>query len=492
MSMQTVHAPLTAEPVGREELERILALQRAAYLAEGVASAAVRRSRIDRLNLAVLEHADELAEALTEDYGQRPLTLTKAFDVLGWVGDAADVYGNLEKWMEPTELDGAFIQQKPLGVVGVIGAWNFPMNLTVEPAMAVLAAGNRVMIKFPDFHVRTGRVFKKAVAEYLAEDEVAVVLGDLDTARAFSDLQLDKIIFTGSPSIGKQVAVAAARNLVPVALELGGKNPVVVARDADLALAAKRIAGSRLMNGGQVCLCPDYVFVPREVADDFVNRVIVEMNTFFPDYVDHPGVVSIVNDRNFDRVVGLIDDAVSKGARKIVAVNDAEAGLLPSRETRRIAPTVLLDVPAEATISSEEVFGPVLSVYLYDDLDEVIRYINTRPSPLAAYYYGEDSDEFRHFLEFTTSGGVCRNDGILHATVVGANFGGVGNSGSGSYHGKPGFDEFTHRRTVATGDPNVGLTDGLVGGVLASPEMIEGMNQGVAGLIAMIRGRLDA
>lgn len=487
---QTIKESLTAEPVSREELERILAVQRAAFLKEGFASAEVRRNRIDRLSLAVLEYADELADALNLDYGQRPSALTKSFDMLSWIPDAQDLRENLEEWMRPVQLQGGFIQQKPLGVIGVIGAWNFPLDLTIQPALAALAAGNRVFIKFPDFHVRTGKVLAEAVSRYFGEDEVAVVTGDLQTAQAFSELQFDKIIFTGSPAIGKTVAVAAARNLVPVTLELGGKNPVVIAHDADLDLAAKRVADTRVLNGGQICLCPDYVFVPREHADEFIGKVLAEFMALYPDYLSNPGAVSIVNDRNYDRVVGLIDDAVAKGARKIEAVNPDEASALPSRAGRRIAPTLLLDVPEPAKISSEEIFGPVLSVYLYDDVDEVINYVNTRPSPLAAYWYGGDSEEFRLFLDHTTSGGVTRNDGLIHAFLPGAGFGGIGNSGTGAYHGKAGFDEFTHHRTVAVGDEGKGISDGQIGRVLISNELITGVDQAISATIADIKSRL--
>lgn len=489
-NVQTFQEQLTAEPVSREELQRILAVQRVAFLKEGSPTAEVRRNRIDRLSLAILEYADELAEALNLDYGQRPAALTKSFDVLSWVPDAEDLRENLEEWMKPVQLSGGFIQQKPLGVIGVIGAWNFPLDLTIQPALAALAAGNRVFIKFPDFHVRTGKVLAEAVSRYFGEDEVAVVTGDLQTAQAFSDLEFDKIIFTGSPAIGKVVATAAARNLVPVILELGGKNPVVVARDADLDLAARRVAATRVLNGGQICLCPDYVFVPREHADEFIKKVSDAFMALYPDYLNNPGVVSIVNDRNYDRVVGLIDDAVAKGARKIEVANPDEADALPSRAGRRIAPTLLLDVPESAKISSEEVFGPVLSVYRYDDIHEVIEYVNTRPSPLAAYWYGGDSDEFRLFLDHTTSGGVTRNDGLIHAFLQGAGFGGVGNSGTGAYHGKAGFDEFTHRRTVAVADESKGVSDGLIGRILVSDELVGAVDMGVSASIANIKARL--
>ncbi|MFF8321047.1 aldehyde dehydrogenase family protein [Streptomyces bobili] len=483
-SETTTPAP---EHISRQELDRLVAVQREACRAEGDPTAEVRRHRIDRLVLAMLDAADDIAAALAEDYGRRPGTLTKASEILGLVEEARVLRQGLEEWMKPLPVDGpipAFIQHKPLGVVGVVTAWNFPVALAVRPALDALAAGNRVIMKFTDVHVRTGEVFAQAVAKYLGEDEVAVVCGDLRTAQEFSDLPFDKIIFTGSPAVGRLVATAAGANLVPVALELGGKNPVVVAPDADLDMAAHRIAGTRMLNGGQVCLCPDYVFVPRRHMEEFAASLQSELAGFFPTYVDNPAAVSLANERNFDRVLGMIQDAEAKGARKITAVDEE-----PSREALLIPPTLLLDVPTEARIMSEEVFGPVLSIHPYDDIAEPLDHIADHPAPLAAYWYGEDGDDFRRFLNNTTSGGVTRNDGLLHHTVDGP-FGGVGNSGSGAYGGRTGFDEFTHRRTVAAQTSPRGFTDDMVGSVLLAPGMRFGIDQAIGGAAAEIRDRL--
>lgn len=448
--------------VDKTELERILTLQRKAFLREGEVTAAVRRARVSRMAVALLENFDAIAEALSKDYGNRPPALTKAFEALSWVDDIEKTLASLEDWMAPTEIEGGFIQQKPRGVVGILGAWNFPITLTFEPAMEALAAGNRVMLNFSEFHPKTGKILAGIISERFPEDEVAFIHGDIDTARAFSELRFDHLFFTGSPKVGSLVAQAAAKNLVPVTLELGGKNPVVVARDADLDLASLRIASTRVLNGGQICLCPDYVFVPRESLDTFVGKVEKQFASFFPEYLNNPGVVSIVNERNYDRVTGLIDDAVSKGARKISVAPEGEARLLPDRQSRRIAPTILLDVPESAHISSDEIFGPVLVVHVYDDIEEVIAYVHDRPSPLAAYWYGEDGDEFKRFLNSTTSGGVTRNDGLVHAVLAGAPFGGTGQSGQGAYHGKSGFDTFTHRRAVANVTQPKGIAEDLV------------------------------
>ncbi|MGW5519217.1 aldehyde dehydrogenase family protein [Nocardia africana] len=485
----TATPPLEAPHVPKSELERLVSLQRAAYLKEGIATSETRIGRIDRLLLAVLEHLDEIATTLGEEYGRRPQALTKALDVLPSVAAAQELRDNIETWMKPERLPGGFVQKKPLGVVGVVGAWNFPLELTIHPAIDALAAGNRVIIKFPDHHPRTGALLAGAVAKYLSPDEVSVVVGDLETARLFSELQLDHLVFTGSPTIGKKVAEAAGRNLVPTTLELGGKNPVVVAKDADLSLAAHRIAGTRLLNGGQICLCPDYVFVPRELSREFADRMVAEFEAFFPDYSTSGGVVSIVDQRNYDRVIGLIDDAVSRGAHKVTLKTASPvSGADPER---RVAPTLLLDVPVDAAITDEEIFGPVLPVHLYDSLDEVTDYISSRPAPLGAYWFGPQDSAFEQFLTSTTSGGVTVNDAIAHAFLPGAPFGGVGNSGSGAYHGKAGFDRFTHMRTVAVVDSPTGISDGLVGSTLDSHDFVSAIESNVSAALTDLRARVN-
>ncbi|WP_068401387.1 aldehyde dehydrogenase family protein [Kribbia dieselivorans] len=487
MTSDTTVEVLEPQHVSAGELQRILTLQRDTFRQEGFVSAAVRRDRVARVAVTILENIDEIAQTLSLDYGFRPPELTKAFETTAWVPDVQATLASLESWMEPTEIPGGFIQNKPLGVVGVIGAWNFPVILAFEPAMAALAAGNRVMLNFSEFHVRTGHLLAKLFAEAIDESVFAIVTGDLETARSFSELPFDHLFFTGSPGVGRLIAQAAAKNLTPVTLELGGKNPVVVARSADLDLAAHRIAGTRALNSGQICLCPDYVFVPRELKDEFVDRLRAEFSALLPDVLDNPGVVSIVNDRNFQRVTGLVDDAVQQGATSIVVAPEAELASLPDAATRRIAPTILLDVPATARIADEEIFGPVLPIYVYDDVSETIEYVRNRPNPLGAYWYGEDDDEFRAFLDGTTSGGVTRNDGIAHALLPGAPFGGVGNSGSGAYHGKTGFDTFTHRRAVANVTQERGIAEGLNGRALLDEGFLSVIDQTVTDAAASFR-----
>ncbi|MET7727875.1 aldehyde dehydrogenase family protein [Streptomyces mirabilis] len=332
--------------------------------------------------------------------------------------------------------------------MGVIGPWNFPITLVVHPAAEAIAAGNRVMIKFSDGDVRTGEVFAKAIAKHFDPSEVAVVLGGVELSAAFSALPFNHLMFTGSPGVGKLVQKAAAENLTPVTLELGGKNPVVVGHDAVLSDTAVRLAGSRLANGGQFCLGPDYVFVPRAGLDELVNKTQQAFVDFFPEYATDPGVTSVINEKNFDRITGLIDDAIAKGAKAVLGVPEGDHTALPDRSTRRIPPTILLNVTDDMRIAHEEIFGPVIVVFPYDDIKEAIAYVNHRPSPLAAYWYGDDSDDFREFRRCTASGGMARNDFAVQIFLPDVPFGGIGQSGMGAYHGKAGFDTFSHKRAI--------------------------------------------
>jgi len=478
-------------------MREILSDQRTAFLREGPPSAAVRRDRIDRLSLAVLEHADELAEALMADFGNRPLAHSISSDILGSLPDIEHVRANLETWMEPRVIDGTaergtptFVQSRPKGVVGVIGPWNFPVSLVVTPSIEALAAGNRVMIKFSEIPARTAEVFARAVATRLDPVEVAVLRGGPETSAAFSDLPFDHLFFTGSPAVGRHVAAAAGRNLVPVTLELGGKNPVVVGPDADVAVAAERISAARMMNGGQLCLCPDWVFVPRAGLDEFVSAYRESTSRYFPTVLGNPDYVTSVNDANYRRVVGLIEDAKSKGATVVTIAPEEEQGALPDPTTRRIPPTLVLGVTEEMDLAHDEVFGPVISVRPYDTVDEAITAINAKPAPLAAYWYGADTAEYQDFLRRTTSGGVTRNDMALHFGIEGAPFGGVGQSGSGAYHGRTGFDALSHQRTITGSELPIGIAPRAMPPYAS--DALDGVRQKVTAATRATRDRLAA
>lgn len=441
-------APTAADQT--RDLGALLDAQRADFLRAGEPSAAVRRDRVDRLILLLTEGADEFSAALNADFGNRPHHINLISEVVGILPDLLATRKGLKTWMSPdklrpTALMGAptVVEKKPRGVVGVIGPWNFPVSLVVQPAASALAAGNRVMIKFSEVTARTADLFAAKAEKYFDPTELTVVTGGADVGAAFSALPFDHLFFTGSPEVGALVAAAAAKNLVPVTLELGGKNPAVVAPDADIRATARRIMAARLANGGQICLCPDYAFVPRGRVHEFVDAAIEKGKTAAA-REGEAGLVSIVDDKNFARVAGLIEDARTHGA----TIRDSGTGTDAAR--RRIAPTVVTDVTDDMRITREEVFGPVLSVLPYDTIGEVCDYVAARPSPLAAYWYGPAESGLEEFRRGTISGGMTINDFAIHCAMMGAPFGGVGQSGSGAYHGKTGFDTFTHHRTVTS------------------------------------------
>jgi coniferyl-aldehyde dehydrogenase len=447
-----------------DPLRAILERQRQAFVTDGPPSVAVRRNRIDRLLALVLDNADEFVEAMEADFGTRPKTGTLFTEVLGMVSVIEYTRSHVPQWMRATRLMRAArlaglkaeVQPSPLGVVGIIGPWNYPLQLVVLPASAAFAAGNRVMIKMSEITPGTAELMKSTVPHYFDPTELEIVTGGPEVSAAFSSLPFDHLFFTGSPSVGSLVQQAAAQNLVPVTLELGGKNPVVVSPYADIKRSATRVAKARMINGGQVCVCPDYVFVPDDSIDAFVDVARETLRGMFPSIVANVDYCSSVKEANFDRVVGMIDDARVNGATVETVAPAGES--LPDRATRKIAPTIVRDVDENMRIANEEVFGPVLVVRPYSELTDVIDHINQRPSPLVAYWYGPDNDDFRRFVRYTRSGGVARNDFGAQMIPSAAPFGGVGRSGMGAYHGKAGFDAFSHHRTVVGTDLPFSIT----------------------------------
>lgn len=441
-----------------DSLTARLERQKHAFQSEGPPSAAVRRHRIDRLVAMLFENCDAFTSALSADFGSRSPTASMLTEIVAIASTIEYTRKHLAHWMRPRlPLPGArlfglraSVEPTPKGVVGIVGPWNFPLNLVALPAAEAFAAGNRVMIKMSEVTPRTAEMLATLTPRYFDASELDIVVGGIDVAKRFAALPFDHLFFTGSPAVGRLVQRAASENLVPVTLELGGKNPVVVAQDADLTRYAGRIARARLVNGGQACVCPDYVFVPANRLDDFCQAASAAIREMLPTVLGNPDFCSSVDDANYQRVIGLIEDARAKGARITSIVPPGEA--LPDSDSRTIPPTLVTNVDSAMRITAEEIFGPVLVVIGYQHPTEVIDYVNERPSPLVAYWYGRNDRHFREFVRRTRTGGVARNDFALQMSLSQTPFGGVGRSGMGSYHGKAGFDAFSHHRSVVESD----------------------------------------
>lgn len=440
-------------------MNALLARQKAAHIRDGAPSAQVRKDRIDRCIGLLVDHRAAIEEAVNADFGSRSREATAFTDVAGSIGPLKHARDNLDRWMRPQKrkttpailsLFGAKaeVRFQPKGVVGVISPWNFPVNLTFAPLAGILAAGNRAMIKPSEFTPATSALMAEMFAKAFAEDEIAVVTGGPEVGQAFAGLAFDHMIFTGATSIARHVMRAAAENLVPLTLELGGKSPVVIGKSADMGVAAARIMNGKTLNAGQICLAPDYVFTPRDKVEGFVDAAQASVSKMFPSLKDNPDYTAIVAQRHYDRIMGYVEDARAKGARIVELKPEGED--LSQQEHRKIAPTLILDPTDDMKVMQEEIFGPVLPVKTYGSVDEAVDYINAHDRPLGLYYFGDDEAEREKVLTRTTAGGVTVNDVIFHVAQEELPFGGVGPSGMGSYHGHDGFLEFSHKKAIYT------------------------------------------
>ncbi len=442
-----------AEVAEKARLDKLLHEQREAFHNTGAPSYEERMEHLDTLLSVTRERTDDLAAAMSADFGNRSMHETLTSEVFTTVSLVKYVQKHLKEWMQPEKRrvspvfwpGRAHVRYQPLGVVGILSPWNYPYYLAAAPLLYALAAGNRAMVKPSEITPKTADVIRDMMARTFPEDRVAVVTGGAGIGAAFSSLPFDHLFFTGSTSVGKSVMKAAAENLTPVTLELGGKSPAIVAPGYSPRKAAERITAGKFFNAGQTCVAPDYVLAQKDDVDELVVELRNHIERFYPTLADNPDYTAIVSDRHFARLLGVVDDARAKGAT-LVEIKPAGEELLPGH--RKMAPTLLLDITDEMVAATDEIFGPILPIVAYDGIDDAIRYVNRRPRPLALYCFDEDESRIDRVLEHTISGGVCVNDAVLQVAQDDLPFGGVGQSGMGAYHGPEGFYAFSHARGV--------------------------------------------
>ncbi|WP_417070375.1 coniferyl aldehyde dehydrogenase [Niveibacterium terrae] len=433
-------------------LGKTLSAMKRAHLADGPANAALRRNRLERAIRLLSENRAALIEAVSEDFGHRSGYQTLLADVMSSIAALHNAHKHLEQWMQPEEQEApgegmqARVQYQALGVVGIISPWNFPINLAFSPLSGVLAAGNRALIKPSELTPRTAALLAELVKRYFDPLELSVVQGDATVGAAFSAQPFDHLVFTGSTAVGRQVMRAAAENLVPLTLELGGKSPVMIDTDADLSAAVERTLSVKTFNVGQICLSPDYVLLPESAREAFVDNAQRFVREIFPSMQANPDYTSIINERHFLRLQGLLEDAQAKGATLVSLAPEGEPNA--SIESRKMAPVLVLGARDDMKVMQEEIFGPILPILTYQDRNQALDYINAHPRPLAAYYFGPDPERQQHFATQTTSGALVINDIMTHASVESLPFGGVGPAGMGAYHGVYGFRRFSHAKAV--------------------------------------------
>lgn len=390
------------------DMAAILEKQKQAHLRDGIPSAEKRIEWMDRCIGLLIDHQVEIEDALAEDFGHRSKDATRFTDVASSIGALQHAKKHVRKWMRPERRKVEFplgllgskaeIHYQPKGVVGVISPWNFPVNLTFAPLAGVFAAGNRAMIKPSEFTENTSELMRRMFASAFSEEEVAVVTGGPEIGSAFTSLPFDHIIFTGATSIARHVMRAAAENLVPLTLELGGKSPVVLGRSADMEKAAARIMAGKTLNAGQICLAPDYAFVPKEQTQDFVAQASNAVERMFPSGLkDNDDYTSIINQRHYDRLMGYLDDARAKGA-EIVEINPRGENFA-QQPHHKIPPHLVIDPTEEMTVMQDEIFGPIMPVKSYTEVSEAVDYINRHDRPLGLYYFGEDGSEKAQVLD---------------------------------------------------------------------------------------------
>ncbi|MFS2317820.1 coniferyl aldehyde dehydrogenase [Maricaulis sp. D1M11] len=435
-----------------ERMKDILERQKQAFKQDRHRPLARRKADLDAIATLCRSHADAIAQAISDDFGHRAQEESVIAEIAFVIQDAAHAKKHLARWSKTrkvgvplTLMPGrAEIRREPKGVVGIVSPWNYPFQLAMAPLVAALAAGCRAMIKPSEYTPALAELMKSLLGDVFDTDQVAVITGGPTVGQAFTGLTFDHLFYTGSTQVGRLVALAAADNLVPVTLELGGKSPAIVTPDYPIASAAKSIGWGKHFNAGQTCVAPDYALVPAGQEDALAAALIDVVQTQFPDAATDSAYTAIVSDRHYDRLTAMIDQARDAGLRVIQPDHDADA----ARAGRRIAPTLVINPPLDHPLMQEEIFGPVLPILGYDSLDDALALVTGRDHPLALYVYALDKALANHVLDETLSGGAGVNINLLHLSVPDLPFGGIGASGQGAYHGEAGFLTFTHERSV--------------------------------------------
>jgi len=439
--------------MSKNNLEAILGSQRTAFNANPNSSWAERKSMLVKLGEIINANEKNFQQAISEDFGNRSFTETTIAEMAIIHGGIKHALKHTQKWMRTRKAPTAMqfkpasnkIMPQPLGVVGIISPWNYPLQLAIMPLVGALGAGNRAMIKPSEYTPRFSKLLKSVLGEIFSDDEVYVAVGGVEVAQKFSGLPFDHLLFTGSTNVGRIVAGAAAKNLTPVTLELGGKSPVIIDESVNMKLAIPRITNGKLLNAGQTCVAPDYLLMPEREIDAFSKALISKAEEFYPKFAGNPDYTSIIADSHYARLQGLLEDAENKGATLRTAGDDDTQIMA---QERRIPLTVVTNTTPDMKIMQEEIFGPLLPIVASETLEDSMRYIQERDRPLALYWFGEDKAKREHVLKNSISGGVSINETAWHVVQEDIPFGGVGPSGMGGYHGEHGFKTFSHMKGV--------------------------------------------
>ncbi|MDA4845159.1 coniferyl aldehyde dehydrogenase [Hoeflea poritis] len=443
---------LTAVTPEMPDLEAMLLAQKKAYMADPMPDRATRIRRLDKLHNALVDNKARIIAAVSKDFSNRSAAETELAEIMPLLDGISYYRKRLKRLMKPQRRHVSLtlmparveVQYQPVGVVGIVVPWNFPIFLALSPLIGALAAGNRAMLKSSEFAPATGDLLKQIIAENYAEDEVTVVTGGVEVATEFTKLPFDHLVFTGSTQVGRIVMRAAAENLTPVTLELGGKSPVIIHKDFPIEEAAGRIAFGKGINAGQVCVSPDYILCPRDKVNAFCNAFSESMGKAYPSLQNNGDYTAIITDRQKARLEGYLKDAEEKGAELITINPQAES----FGDSRKMPMTLVIGATDEMLVLREEIFGPILPVVPYDTIDEAIAYVNDRPRPLAFYYFDWNKSRADDVLARTHSGGACVNDTMSHVLADDIPFGGIGPSGMGHYHGAEGFRNFSKAKGV--------------------------------------------